>query len=514
MLSSLPSNTKSPVTHAVYRSNLKKKILISQKQMREKIELNNAKIIHRTDARNCKSPYATITDEQNARCDIMAQQIMAWRKLLPSLLKKFSRIPDPRRTQSIKHKLVVLMIFGLLAFVFRMSSRREMNRELTGATVNNNLKKIFPELDSIPHADTLARMLEKTNPKEIEGAHIELVRDLIKNKKFKKLLINGCIPISVDGAQKLFRDGLLHDSHWLQRTVGNDLKTQQQYVYTIEANITLKNGLNIPLLTEYLYMKNNLLINPITKQDCELNAFERLADKLKSYFPRQKIILFMDALYATQTVMGIVHKNKWEYVINLPKNKLTDFAKILNKKRKDKITIPNQLFYRERQQEFYWVNNIEYGYDWELKINLVACQEQREEINQLTGLVEKKYSEHVWISSIPISINNAHEICNLGARKKGFIEDNMNTEKHRGYHYTHSYSYNWNAMQCFHVLMRLGHAINALSEFTKKLKKFVKENGCGATLKFIKEIIFNPWLSKKWFDEQRRKTPQLRFQLE
>ena len=52
------------------------------------------------------------------------------------------------------------MIFGLLAFVFRLSSRREMNRVLTGATINTNLRKIFPELDSIPHADTLARMLE------------------------------------------------------------------------------------------------------------------------------------------------------------------------------------------------------------------------------------------------------------------------------------------------------------------------------------------------------------------
>ena len=114
---------------------------------------------------------------------------MAWRKILPSLIKKFSRIPDPRRAKSIKHKLVVLMIFGLLAFIYRMSSRREMNRELTGATVNSNLKKIFPELDSIPHADTLARMLEKTNPKEIEGAHIELIRDLIRSKKFKKLFI-------------------------------------------------------------------------------------------------------------------------------------------------------------------------------------------------------------------------------------------------------------------------------------------------------------------------------------
>jgi hypothetical protein len=76
----------------------------------------------------------------------------------------------------------------------------------------------------------------------------------------------------------------------------------------------------------------------------------------------------------------------------------------------------------------------------ELKINLVACLEKREEINKSTGDIDKKYSEHVWISSIPLSIDNVHEICNLGARKKGYIEDNMNTETNRGYQYKHSYS--------------------------------------------------------------------------
>lgn len=39
------------------------------------------------------------------------------------------------------------MIFGLLAFVFRLKSRREMNRELTGAVINHHLQKMFPELE-------------------------------------------------------------------------------------------------------------------------------------------------------------------------------------------------------------------------------------------------------------------------------------------------------------------------------------------------------------------------------
>ncbi len=48
-------------------------------------------------------------------------------------------------------------------------------------------------LDSIPHADTLAHMLENIDIMKIEEVHISLVKELIHKKKFQKLLINGSI---------------------------------------------------------------------------------------------------------------------------------------------------------------------------------------------------------------------------------------------------------------------------------------------------------------------------------
>lgn len=407
------------------------------------------------------------------------------------------------------------MMLGLFAFIFRLSSRREMNRELTGPVIVDHLKKIFPEIDSIPHADTLARLLEKINPHSIEAIHISLIRDLIKKKKFRKPLIHGCLPITIDGTQKLTRDGLLQDSPWCERLVGHPEKgNKQQYIYAVEANITLKNGLTIPLMTEYLRRENNQLMQPEGKQDSETTAFERLAERLKRYFPRLKMIFFMDALYATQQVMGLLHKNNWEYIIRLPKKKLTDFAKRLNKRKSTSIPIPDQPAYRKRKQAFHWENSMTTGYEWQLTIHLVACTERYEEVDKKTGKMVERFSEHAWISSISVNMNNVHELFNDGARKKELIEDSINTEKNRGYHYKHAFSYHWNAMQGFHYLMRLAHAINAISEFTKKLKRYVKELGCSATLKLIKETLFNPWLPTEWVAAQRLKHPQLRLQLE
>jgi len=342
-----------------------------------------------------------------------------------------------------------------------------------------------------------------------------LIKELIKKKKFKKLLIQNCIPITIDGTQKLYRQGVLQDETWCERKVGPvDADDKQQYIYTLEANITLKNGLSIPLMTEYLYRSSNTLENDFGKQDSETTAFERLSERLKKHFPRLKIMMFMDPMFATQSVMGILHEYHWEYIICLPKKKLTTLAQCLNDNKKLATTLSEQTHYRKRKQTFYWENNIAYGYEWQLNINLIACSEEYESVNKKTGETETCYSEHSWISSIPADVNTLHELLNLGARKKELIEDSFNTEKNRGYHYKHAFSYNWNAMQGFHYLMRLAHAINAISEFTKTFKKYVKGLGCSPTLKLIKETLFSPWLPSSWYEEQLLETPQLRLQLE
>ena len=115
-------------------------------------------------------------------------------------------------------------------------------------------------------------------------------------------------------------------------------------------------------------------------------------------------------------------------------------------------------------------------------IHLAACMEQYYDVDKTTGEIVECFSEHAWISSIKVNIDKVHELFNLGARKIGLIEDSLNTEKNRGYHYKHAYSYNWSAMQGFHYLMRLGHAINAISQFTKALRRYIVEQAFG-TLK-------------------------------
>lgn len=506
---------ESPLLQWNSRAKLKAKIRDSHMQIAAHTAAHNAQITPRTRAHNRKCVYQTVEAQHEFRGDILKGQIRVWKSMLPNLIKRFAKIPDPRRATSVSHKITVLMIFGLFSFVFKLESRREMNRELTGAVIYENMKKIFPGIDSIPHADTLARILEKISSKSIEATHIGLIQELIRKKKFRSLMIAGCLPVSVDGAQKLYRDGFLQDPRWCERMVGaGKNKHKQQYVYAIEANITLKNGLNIPLMTEFLYRENNCFLQPKGKQDNEITAFERLAVRIKKYFPRQKIIFFMDSMYATFHTMEIIKTNGWEFIITLPTRKFKKFAKVLNKEKKHAISAPDREYWRGRKQEFYWQNNLDDDEARGLKVHLVGCLEEYEEVDVTTGEIKKNYSTRAWMSSIMIFARNLHELINEGARKKEMIEDSMNTEKNRGYSYKHAFSYNFNAMQGFHYLMRIGHAINAISEFSKSLKKYIKIMGVSPTLKIIRDTLFNPWLPSEWYERCCIGKPQLRLQLE
>jgi hypothetical protein len=160
-------------------------------------------IISRTQANNAKSPLSTVAAEISHYEDIASAQIQVWRALFPSLCKKFAKIKDPRNPKSIKHKITVLLMFGLLQFIFRLPSRRALNGQLTTPAIIARLQSIFPDIDSIPHADTIARLLERIDVADIERVHIDMLRQLINKKNLKNGLSKNVYPFLLTGLKKL-----------------------------------------------------------------------------------------------------------------------------------------------------------------------------------------------------------------------------------------------------------------------------------------------------------------------
>lgn len=464
---------------------------------------------------NHLSRYHSREEETLAREEAVSEKVAIFRAKLPILLRRFAKIADPRNAKKIKHKLTALMLYGIVGFVLQVASRREANRELSAPVIKENLLFLFPDLEDIPHHDTLMRLLDRIDVEQIQEAQVELLRSLIRKRKFQQYLVQGCYPIAIDGTQK-FATTELWDTPYLHRRVGDEKnRSTQYYIYVLEANLAFGDGMTIPLMTEFL--DDTRGDSKEEKQDCELRAFYRLAERLYEAFPRLPILLLLDGLYPVGPVMQICLTKRWEYMIVLQDGSLPQvweeyrgLVKLLEPEDRHAMCWAN------RRQRFHWVNDLEYRYEGHdskkrsLQVHLVVCEESWEEIDPETVKPLCKTARHAWLSSRSLNKDNVHPRCNLAARHRWAIESGFLVEKRCGYHYEHCFAYSWAAMKGYHYLMRIAHLLNVLVQHSAQLAKLVQELGARGLIRFIRQTLAGPWLNYERLEHRLGRKRQLR----
>jgi hypothetical protein len=457
---------------------------------------------------NRLSSAKTAAEDLAERVSITEDTVAIYKKLLPKLLKEFSYIKDPRNPSYIKHKMTTLFIYGLITAVFHIGSRRQANREISRGVFFENLLNVFPELETLPHADTLARFLTQIDDiSQIQDCAIALIKELIKEKKFKDFLYKKRYLIAIDGTQKQIRNYKYSDKALYK----NYKDGKKYYCYVVEAVLIFKNGLTLPLISEIL--ENTPNENEVNdekgsqtcleiddrneeqiKQDCENKGFKRIAENIKKHFPSLPITLVLDGLYANGPIIQICKTNKWEFMINLKDKCLKDVHKEANAL--ININPENRLLVQwgERMQIITWANDVEYEYKEKgskryktVNLHVVICHESWiENHSNSTSEIEKKETRYVWLSSEPLDNENVSFRCTKIARARWKIENNILKEKKHGYEYEHFYSYGWNAMRGYHYLMHIGHLINELVAYSDLLSPKIAELGIRGFIKLFK----------------------------
>lgn len=468
----------------------------------------------RPSAPNRKSEMATVEDEQEERATAVIEQILVMRTLLPVLLRSLSEIEDPRQAKKVRHQLAAVLLYGILMFVYQMTSGRESTRTMTRPQFMENLRRLFPELDDLPHHDTLTRVLARVDVEKIQDALVEMVRTLLRRKKLRRFLTtDGWLRVAVDGTQKLSRDECISD-HYLQRTHKNgDTTETQYYVYILEVTVVLGAGITLPLMSEVLSFTAGDVGG---KQDCELNAFKRMASRLKDAFPRQRIMVLLDGLYANGPVITLCRKNGWQFMVVLKDGSLPSVWAEANGLRQLEPQNQRRMNWGDRRQLFWWVNGIEYTYDNGPRrpeiLHVVVCDETWQEVDPKTCEIVTKQSRHAWISSDPLLAANLHERCNLGGRWRWAVESNILVEKCCGYQYEHCFAHDWEAMKGYHYLMRIGHFFNVLTQLSEKLAGIVRSMTARGFISFVRETIAGRWLTPERVTARLRGCLQLRLE--
>ena len=495
------------------REEHKQRYRAQKRVLRQRQHTEGMTVPVRPSASNRKCEIVTVEEEQAARQTAVLEQVVVMRTLFPVLLSNLSEIEDPRQTRKVKHQLSALLLYGILMFVYQMASRREANRKMTQPQFMENLKLLFPEVEDLPHHDTLGRVLARVEVEQIQDALVDMVRTLLRRKKLRRFLTDGWLRIAIDGTQKLARDVCISD-HYQQRTHKNGDTTQTQYyVYILEATVVLGGGITLPLMSEFLsYTAGDVG----GKQDCELNGFKRLAKRLKDAFPRQHIMVLLDGLYANGPIITLCRKNSWQFMIVLKDGSLPSVWEEANGLRPLEPNNRHQMTWGDRRQRYWWVNDIGYTYDKGPRrpetLHVVVCEETWQQVDPKTCEIVTKRSRHAWISSQSMHARNLHQRCNLCARHRWDIEISILVEKCHGYEYEHCFAHDWNAMKGYHYLMRIGHFFNVLVQLSEKLARMVRSMTARGFISFVRDTVVGRWLTPDRVTARLRGCLQLRLE--
>ncbi len=376
-----------------------------------------------------------------------------------STIKQFK---DPRNPEKIKYPLNHLICTGILLFLCKLGSRRQIKYFFNTPEFINNLNHFAKtKLESVAHPDTLEYSLERLSPKYPAKLRTQMNRNLIRNKYFENSrLLNNYYLIAVDGTGFLsFNER--HCPHCLKKKHRSG-KTIY-YHHILDAKLVTANGFSLSIATEFIE-------NPSPKctvQDCELKAAYRLFKTLKRDFPQLRICLLMDSLYAAGPVFDVCKKNKWAYIVNFKEGSIpTVYAefealKIIEPKNKGRF----ELYDNGIIQKYKWAKHIAYQDHF---LNVMECAEPNRK--------RKKTVCFVWLTNLDINKSNFHKIANQGGRLRWKIEnEGFNTQKNGGYNMEHAYSLNNNALKNYYILLQIAHTISQLMEKSFLLKELIKK---------------------------------------
>lgn len=445
---------------------------------------------------NGKVPWKTPAEEAAAHQDAVAAQLGVWREHLPKLLQRFAKIPDPRHPSKVLHKATVLLFYALVCFLFQYRSRREANREATGPTLAATFRQVFPEIDSIPHFDTVERFLETIPEATWDSILHERIQHLLAQPKVRQFLVEQAWVVAVDGSQKFARHQPWDPKALRQKFSESDTRYR---VYILEAVLVSPNGLTLPLISEFC--ENAEDDSEDTKQDSELKAFRRLAKRLKEWFPRRRLLIVLDGLYPSGPVFQLCRAYHWDYMIILPAECLKTVWEDAEGLHQLDTDGQYQLAHRwgDHDQQFWWANEIEYdfrqdGQQRQIHVHVVVCDE-----TWTDGKGTVKHGRWAWISAQPITPPNVLARCNRAGRHRWDIESNLLVEKRWGYHYEHAYAYDWTAMKGWHYCMKLAHLLNVLTLWTKVGDQLRHWRGNQGTIRFLRETWTGRWLDTAFF---------------
>jgi hypothetical protein len=376
----------------------------------------------------------------------------------------FANVTDPRDPQKILYPLASLAFAGVTMFLFHLKARRQIGLLLRNGPSVIKFQGLFG-VESFPHGDTLEATFSNLETDQIQTVVTGMTETLIRKKVLYRYRLLGIyFIVAIDGTGTI-SFSRRHCPHCLTRTRNG--KTLYSHP-VLEAKLLTSNGFAFSLMTEFIENPGD----KATKQDCEVKAFYRLAERLKTRCPRLPILLSMDGLFAGGPTFDLCRRYGWKFMIVLKDDDLPSVNEEFDAL--SKLQPENRLAWRtgkeaQIKQVFRWVEDIAYvdSLKKEHTLSAIECLETKPDKEG-----QKKTTKFKWVTNCHVSCKNVTTLSNDGGRMRWKIEnEGFNVQKKGGYELEHAYTNNPNSAKVFYLLLQIAHLLAQLLYKATLLKR-------------------------------------------
>ena len=412
-----------------------------------------------------------------AKENFFATFLIIKKHFFKELNQELAKVKDIRQAKKIQYPPDIILFLVIMKNACTITSMSEMGSTFnTEESIENISKSLGVELNELPHYDTINNFLKKLEVNQLEKIRKYMINEMLKKRSFEHYRYKDKYwKVAIDSTG-MFSFKEKHCEHCLKRKYKNketgEIERVEYYHNVLEAKLVL-GDMVFSIATEFIENEHE----DVEKQDCELKAFSRLAERLKKDYPKLPICILGDSLYACRRVFNTCNKNRWRYILRFKEGSIPSIAeefKIL--KKIDSV----------EEKGFNFVNEIDYD---EKKINIV---EYVENVKEKGKVIEKRF---VFITDIEMSKNNVEDIVSAGRSRWKIENEGFNNQKNGIYDLEHVCCKDYNAMKNHYILIQIADILRQLlekgSEVLKMLKLAKKEISSKLKYSFTREpLIF------------------------
>lgn len=281
-----------------------------------------------------------------------------------------------------------------------------------------------------PCSDTLRYWLGRIKSEYMDELLAVCSDWVFKSKLLDDERLRGCTVIAVDGTKREKR----------RNAEGSDVSPRRVTLY---ASIVTRR-FALPFMTEEL----DRYRSDVDKEDCELEGLKRLFARIKARYPKKKICLVGDALYACETVYALCEKYGWHFIATFKEGRSPAvFAEAGALMDADPVSAgpfpAKTIGGAVPEGRLRWAEDVDTG---KRRINVVECTETK----------PRPY-HGCFATDLPLeSAEDAYGI-SLWGRRRWNMESSFNVQKHGGYGLGHNFCDNAVCSRNMHLLMQVAY---------------------------------------------------------